>query len=168
MHILAVTVGGHRKACPPSPADAAPALPEERQRKAAQGVSQTSKTHAQPTPRAETFLKSDMLPHRETFFLFHRARRIFFLMSQKENGGCIPAGKAGVVPHPWRENPRAGVSAPQGGTPFKRDAPARSSPPAGSRSPHRRAPPGACTGPRRRFPQPPRPGTSQRSSSRSR
>ena len=25
----------------------------------------------------------------ETFFLFHRARRIFFLMSQKENGGCI-------------------------------------------------------------------------------
>ena len=25
-----------------------------------------------------------------TFFLFHRARRIFFLMSQKENGGCIP------------------------------------------------------------------------------
>ena len=60
-------------------------------------------TPAQPTPRAETFLKSDMLPHRETFFLFHRARRIFFLMSQKENGGCIPAGKAGVVPRPWRE-----------------------------------------------------------------
>ena len=27
------------------------------------------------------------------FFLFHRARRIFFLMPQKENGGCIP-------PHP--------------------------------------------------------------------
>ena len=26
-----------------------------------------------------------------TFFLFHRARRIFFLMSQKENGGCVPA-----------------------------------------------------------------------------
>ena len=29
-----------------------------------------------------------------TFFLFHRTRRIFFLMSQKENGGCIPTGKA--------------------------------------------------------------------------
>ena len=27
-----------------------------------------------------------------TFFLFHRARRIFFLMSQKENGGCILCG----------------------------------------------------------------------------
>ena len=26
------------------------------------------------------------------FFLFHRARRIFFLMFQKENGGRIPAG----------------------------------------------------------------------------
>ena len=32
-----------------------------------------------------------------TFFLFHRARRIFFLMFQKENGGCIPHGKA-VLP----------------------------------------------------------------------
>ena len=29
-----------------------------------------------------------------TLFLFHRARRIFFLAFQKENGGCIPAGKA--------------------------------------------------------------------------
>ena len=29
-----------------------------------------------------------------TFFLFYRARRIFFLMFQKENGGCIPHGKA--------------------------------------------------------------------------
>ena len=34
-----------------------------------------------------------------TFFLFHRARRIFFLMFQKENGGCIPHGKA-VLPVP--------------------------------------------------------------------
>ena len=34
----------------------------------------------------------------ETFFLFHRARRILFLMSQKENGGRILAGQA-----PWRE-----------------------------------------------------------------
>ena len=30
----------------------------------------------------------------QTLFLFHRARRIFFLAFQKENGGCIPAGKA--------------------------------------------------------------------------
>ena len=29
-----------------------------------------------------------------TLFLFHRARRIFFLVFQKENGGCIPHGKA--------------------------------------------------------------------------
>ena len=29
----------------------------------------------------------------ETFFLFHRARRILFLMSQKENGGRTPVGK---------------------------------------------------------------------------
>ena len=26
----------------------------------------------------------------ETFFLFHRARRVFFLMFQKENGGALP------------------------------------------------------------------------------
>ena len=110
-----VAAGGHRKAHPPSPADATPALPEERKRKERQGVSQTSKTHTQPTPRTETFLKPDRRSHRETFFLFHRARRIFFLRSQKENGGCIPAGKAGIprpraasarspVPRPWREN----------------------------------------------------------------
>ena len=30
------------------------------------------------------------------FFLFHRARRIFFLMLQKENGGCIPAPQHGA------------------------------------------------------------------------
>ena len=30
----------------------------------------------------------------QTLFLFHRARRIFFLVFQKENGGCIPAGEA--------------------------------------------------------------------------
>ena len=35
----------------------------------------------------------------ETFFLFHRARRILFLMSQKENGGgAHPCGNS-----PWRE-----------------------------------------------------------------
>ena len=47
-------------------------------------------TPACTTARAETCLESGSLPHRETFFLFHRARRIFFLMSQKETGGCIP------------------------------------------------------------------------------
>ena len=50
-------------------------------------------TPARTTPRAETFLEPDRQSHRETFFLFHRARRIFFLMSQKENGGCIPPAK---------------------------------------------------------------------------
>ena len=102
VYTAAVNAGGHRKACPPSPVDAT----LERKRKSAQGVSGTSKTPARTTPRAETFLKPDTLPHRETFFLFHRARRIFFLMSQKENGGCIPAGKAGVVPAPRRRVPR--------------------------------------------------------------
>jgi hypothetical protein len=60
------------------------------------------------TARAETCLESGSLPHRETFFLFHRARRIFFLMSQKENGGCIlPAKPAFPVPAPRRrENQR--------------------------------------------------------------
>ena len=33
----------------------------------------------------------------QTLFLFHRARRIFFLVFQKENGGCILHGKA-VLP----------------------------------------------------------------------
>ena len=37
-----------------------------------------------------------------TFFLFHRARRIFFLMSQKENGGCIPRGKVVQSRAAWR------------------------------------------------------------------
>ena len=43
------------------------------------------------------------------FFLFHRARRVFFLMSQKENGGCIPTIKpcilvpqSGTMLHPLR------------------------------------------------------------------
>jgi hypothetical protein len=86
----------------------------ERQRKKKQGVSQTSKTPAPSTARAETFLEPKTLSHRETFFLFHRARRIFFLMSQKENGGVHSAGKAGVVPRPApvaRKNPRAGTGA---------------------------------------------------------
>ena len=99
VYTAAVNAGGHRKACPPSPVDAT----LERKRKSAQGVSGTSKTPARTTPRAETFLEPGALPHRETFFLFHRARRIFFLMSQKENGGCIPPAKpASPVPAPRR------------------------------------------------------------------
>ena len=43
-----------------------------------------------------------------TFFLFHRARRIFFLMSQKENGGCIPAGEA-CIPAAVRRIPTGTV-----------------------------------------------------------
>ena len=39
---------------------------------------------------------------RKTFFLFHRARRIFFLMFQKENGGASPPGEAGPSPVPRR------------------------------------------------------------------
>ena len=48
-----------------------------------------------------------------TFFLFHRARRIFFLMSQKENAGCIPTVKpcilvpqSGTMLHPCGGSPR--------------------------------------------------------------
>ena len=32
-----------------------------------------------------------------TLFLFHRARRIFFLVFQKENGGCIQRRKAALL-----------------------------------------------------------------------
>ena len=41
----------------------------------------------------------------QTLFLFHRARRIFFLMSQKENGGCVPAAVR-RVPLRSKENVR--------------------------------------------------------------
>ena len=44
-------------------------------------------------------------PTRRTCFLFHRARRIFFLMSQKENGGCVPAAVR-RVPLRSKENVR--------------------------------------------------------------
>ena len=94
-----VNAGGRRKACPPGPADATPALPGERQRKSAQRVSGRSKTHAPSTPRAATFLKPAKQSHRDTFFLFHRARRIFFLMSQKEMGGAFRAW--GEPPQKW-------------------------------------------------------------------
>ena len=36
----------------------------------------------------------------ETFFLFHRARRMFFLMSQKENGGRIAGWQPSQIPRP--------------------------------------------------------------------
>jgi hypothetical protein len=143
VHTPAVVAGGHRKACPPSPAAAAPALPGSGSGKSSRGYPEPPnprphhaanrrsprvhpgscrwwsseslsswprcrcpgapsgaaaeseaagirnlQTPARTTPRAETFLEPDKLSHRETFFLFHRARRIFFLMSQ--NGA--PAG----------------------------------------------------------------------------
>ena len=44
----AVIAGGHRKARPPGPADAAPALPGERQRKEKQGVSGRSQPPRHP------------------------------------------------------------------------------------------------------------------------
>ena len=102
VYTAAVVAGGHRKDRTPGPADAAPALPGERQRKAPQGVSGKSKPPL--TPRRGQRL-SGLLPklsHRETFFLFHRARRIFFLMSQKENGGCIPRRQSRRPPSPRR------------------------------------------------------------------
>ena len=94
VYTLAVNAGGRGKAHPPGPADATPALQGSASGKRSRGV-RTLQTHAPSTPRAGICLESGTLPQRETFFLFHRARRIFFLMSQKENGGCIPAGKAG-------------------------------------------------------------------------
>ena len=54
-------------------------------------------------------LAASMVNSSLTFFLFHHARRIFFLMSQKENGGCIPTVKpcilvpqSGTMLHPLR------------------------------------------------------------------
>ena len=70
-----------------------------------------------------------------TFFLFHRARRIFFLMSQKENGGCISAAKRRIRTanrcmllgkRKWRYN-----FVPHGGT-LGRQAPQRVNPHRGS------------------------------------
>ena len=54
------------------------------------GVSVPGCRKRQPTfPRRRQEVRIFADRPAETFFLFHRARRIFFLMSQKENGGCI-------------------------------------------------------------------------------
>src|SRR5699024_5269205 len=58
----------------------------------------TAARDCQPSPAGGRRSASAQTDSAETFFLFHRARRIFFLMSQKENGGRILAGQA-----PWRE-----------------------------------------------------------------
>ena len=53
----------------------------------------------------------------ETFFLFHRARRILFLMSQKENGGRTPVGKTpggSRIPHPMGRPPSNRFQIPLG------------------------------------------------------
>ena len=62
--------------------------------------SQTRRHHLTPIPVQRGGTK--VPEHGQTFFLFHRARRIFFLMSQKENGGRIPHGQC----------PLAGASTP--------------------------------------------------------
>ena len=89
--------------------------PGQRQRKSAQDVSQTSPGWRFPQgqgvsvpdcrkgppaiPRRRQEVCAWRRPTRRTFFLFHRARRIFFLMSQKENGGRIcPAISMAVIP----------------------------------------------------------------------
>ena len=59
----------------------------------------------------------------ETFFLFHRARRILFLMSQKENGGA------------HRGKPPTRLDSPSNGTHWAH--PPWKQPPAGAGSPRR-------------------------------
>ena len=49
---------------------------------------------------------------RKTFFLFHRARRIFFLMFQKENGGCIPTRRSRAVPRSCPAGRKEGGKSP--------------------------------------------------------
>ena len=98
MHTPAVIVGGRSKARPPSPADATPALP---------GSASGNRCRERPKPP-----KPPRNPRRGQRLSWNpkrslTARRFFswtvhgpfsFLGRQKENGGCIPAGKAGVVP----------------------------------------------------------------------
>ena len=85
VYTAAIIVGGRRKACPPSPADAT----LERQRKETQRVSGTSNPFASTTPRAETFLEPKTLSHRESVFFSWTVHGPFsFWQDQKENGGC--------------------------------------------------------------------------------
>ena len=72
-------------------------------------------THAQSTPRAETFLESDTLSHRESVFSLGPCTARSLFGAPKREWGVHSAGKAGVprpraasarspVPRPWREN----------------------------------------------------------------
>ena len=135
---FATRCSGGRRSCCVASLQKPHQPPGQRQRKAAQDVSLTSpgqrfpqgpgvsvpdRREGQPAiPRrrqevcagadrpAEHFFSRWRGPTRRTFFLFHRARRIFFLMSQKENGGRIcPAINIADsrvqwdAPHPLRE-----------------------------------------------------------------
>ena len=90
----------------------------------------TAARDCQPSPaggRRSAPAQTDPPRH---FFLFHRARRIFFLMSQKENGGRIPHGQcppAGARPlwPPFGGPPSPAIHMadfprPMGRTPIKR------------------------------------------------
>ena len=70
----------------------------ERQRKEQQGVSQTSTPPRNPRRGQRLSWNPKRSLTAKAFFLLDRARPVLFLGRQKENGGCIPAGKAGVVP----------------------------------------------------------------------
>ena len=87
VYTAAINAGGRSKACPPSPADATPALPGERQRKSAQRVSGNSKPTHYPR-RGQRF--SGLLPYSLTawrFFLLDRARPVLFLARPKREWG---------------------------------------------------------------------------------
>ena len=58
-------------------------------------VGQSSQTRRHPLapPPVQQLCTNVQSCDQKRFFLFHRARRIFFLMSQKENGGRIPHGQ---------------------------------------------------------------------------
>ena len=117
----------------------APVRKSQRQRKSAQDVSQTSpgwrfpqgqRVFVPDCRKGPPTIPRLRRPTRRTFFLFHRARRIFFLMSQKENGGRIPHGQcppAGARPlwPPFGGLPSPAIHMadfprPMGRTPIKR------------------------------------------------
>ena len=118
-----VVAGGGRKACLPSPADAT----LEKRRSGYPGAPKPTRN-----PRRGQRLSWNQTRSltAKAFFLLDRARPVLFLGHQKENGGCIPAGKAGTVPAPRRrdppsrargaKNPRAGVGANHAAPPYDR------------------------------------------------
>ena len=92
----AVIAGGHRKARPPSPADAT----LERKWKKKQGVSQTS--HPPPAPRRGQKLSWNPTdnPTARRFFLLDRARPVLFLArpngAPQEPSKAVPVGRGGA------------------------------------------------------------------------